>query len=744
MPKARERVKSWAGRTSILTLLLVVIWAAFSASLQADTTQIVIDGNPSDWTAYPEPALDLAGDALGSIDILAVAGFVNDDSVYVLVLLDGNREKLEQVDIDFDPAETGPPFVRASARAGEAGFRVARFVGGQATDLGGIGALEVDQAVELRLPRSVFDGAVPSFVSVRVIDADLGKKHPADETEPTGLPVMAEADAAFHTQANLTGARSLFCSCAGAQGEFAEAVSVQVPDGYRAEYFIAPSGLNTPTDVVIMQDGAVLVASSRAGAIEQILPSGEIAAYAQGHVYAIDCDQSGHLFGYNFPSGEVFAIERGQPMRGIARVPDTACESTLAVSPDGVMYIGHNFCSGDSSGQSTIYRISPGGGQPTALTTALNGISALDVDSTGTLHAAAGGGLYTVDGIDGTIQLEATLSVGVSFHGLAVDDSGTTYVSTGDFDEQGGIYRLTDDGMLIELARFTGNGIEGIAIAPDGAVIGTQRSVGGLQRVSADGVAAALVVPNGLVSPHSLAMSPCDELVTVNDEAGRLTIACADGLNRPLISIISFQPPQTHIAFSEAGWFVAGESAPGFPSRLNLYLPDGRFETLASDLDNVSGVAVGPDGAIYAAATGDGTIVRIELGGTRTVIAEGLASPQALAVSPDGTVYAVVGGSGFGEVFSVPPFGDAVVSIDRDGVIRQLAHLPGAAALAFGPDGRLVVAAGPSVFRLDPWGIAVLFARGFQSARGVAFDSEGRLYVADDDANAVIRICPLR
>ncbi len=744
MPTVRERVKSWAERTSILTLLIVVIWAAFSASLQAGTTQIVIDGNPSDWAAYSAPALDLAGDALGSIDILAVAGFANDDSVYVLVLLDGNREKLEQVDIDFDPTQDGPPCIRASARAGEEGFHVARFVGGEAIDFGAIGAFEVGQAIELRLPRSVFDGTIPSTLAVRIIDADFGKKDPADETEPMGLPVLAESDAAFHTQANLTGARSLFCSCTGTEGKFAEAVSIQVADGYRAEYFIAPSGLNAPTDVVVTQDGAVLVASSRAGAIEQILPSGEIAAYAQGHVYAIDCDRDGQLYGYNFPSGEVFAIERGQPMRAISRVPDTACESTLTVSPDGTMYIGHNFCSGDSSGLSTIYRIPPGGGQPTVLTTELRGISALDVDSTGTVHAAAGGGLYIVDGIDGTIQLEADLGVGVSFHGLAVDDSGTIYVSTGDFDEAGSIYRLASDGTLIELAHFTGNGIEGIAIAQDGAVIGTQRSVGGLQRVSADGVIAALVAPNGLVSPHSLAMSPCDELVTINDEAGRLTLACLDGVNRPLISIISFQPPQTHIAFSKKGWFVAGESAPGFPSQLNLYLPDGRFETLASDLDNVSGVAVGPDGEIYAAATGDGTIVRIELGGTRTVIAEGLDSPQALAVSPDGTVYAVVGGSGFGEVFSVPPFGDAVVSIDRDGVIRQLAHLPGAAALAFGPDGRLVVAAGSSVFRLDAGGIAILFARGFQSARGVAFDSDGRLYVADDDANAVIRIGPLR
>ncbi len=704
-------------------------------------THILIDGDSSDWDTYAAPQKDFRGDALGRIDIIGVAALHNDESAYVLVLLEGDTSQIVQIDFDFNADPLGVPLVRASIKPLQNEFHVTHQVDGVPLELESTGVFQLAESAELRLPLSSFGGIVPTTVSIRLIDLEHGKESPADATADCSILAVGGVDLPLQAQANLAGSDSMFCQCQSTNHSFAAAPNILVPSGYRAEYFIAPSGLNTPSDVAILPNGQVFVTSSRGGVVQQVLADGRLETLAEGHVYSIDCDGEGTLYGYNFPSGEVFVVESAG-MRRIARIADTACESTLAVAADGTIYVGHNACSGDASGQSTLYRISADGGQVTSITTQLQGISALDVDQHGTLYAVAGGALWTVDLVTGSTLREADLAIAPSFHGLAVADNGDVYISSGDFSDQGGIYKITEDGKATEIALFSGNGIEGIALTADGSIIGTQRSIGGLQHVSADGIMTALIEPNGLVSPQSLAISPCGELVTVNDEGGRLTIACPNGENHPLMSIISFQPPQTHVAFSSEGWFVCGESAPGFPSLLNLYLPNGDSQTLATDLDDVSGVAVGVDGAIYASATGAGTIVRIQADGTRNVIAEDLDAPQALAVTSDGTIYAVTGGAGFGDVFIAPIFGDTVIAISPDGAIRQVARINGAAALAMGTDGLLYVAAGNAVMVVDRWGTAWPFAQGFQSARGVALDAEGRLYVADDDGNAIIRIVP--
>jgi hypothetical protein len=91
---------------------------------------------------------------------------------------------------------------------------------------------------------------------------------------------------------------------------------------------------------------------------------------------------------------------------------------------------------------------------------------------------------------------------------------------------------------------------------------------------------------------QALAVSPCGEVLSVNDQAGRLVLIMPDGRVSPFIQVISFQPPQTFLAFSPQGWYVVGESVPGFPSLLKRYLPNGVEQTLVYAIPAVSGVAV--------------------------------------------------------------------------------------------------------------------------------------------------------
>ncbi len=712
-------------------------------------TRIVIDGDPSDWESHPVPFNDPTGDSSGNVDIKSVGAFANNKYLYVLVEVNGAIGSYVQLDLDINPhPETGLPDYMANSypNNGDPIPHVIRIENGEFHQLENTsGEVAQGEAFELRIPLDLLAGIAIKDVAIRVMDGECcgDKWRSVDEAGPVEIFKTDEVEAPFVALTDLTASDSAFCSRAALErpDTFQPAAGIIVPEGYRAEYFIPPSGVNVPSDVVVLPNGDIIVASSRAGEVQKIGSDGTISTYARLNVYSLDTDSAGNLYGYNFPVGQIFKITEHSEGTPIARMPDTACESTLAVAPDGTIYIGFNQCSGQSMGESGIYKIPAGGGDPSLLVALQNeGASALDVDSSGTLFAVIGQTLNTIDTNNGNRSQIASLPEWGSFHGLVVTDEGTAYISSGDFNDSGSLFRIPANGQAEKLASIPDNGLEGLAVTQAGEVVGTQRAIGGVQAVGPDGSVRALVAPNGLVSPQALAFSPCGELLTVNDESGRLTLAYPNGRVIPFTRIISFQPPQTFLAFSPQGWYVTGESAPGFPSSVNRYLPNGPHETLASDIEWASGVTVAADGSIYVSATNDGKIFHILPDGTREVVAEGLQFPQALALGRDGFLYAVTGGQGFGDVFAIPTQGDAIVSIASNGKVAQLAQIRDAAEIAIGPDGLLYVAAGDSVVRLNAAGVAETFASGFKSARGVAFDIAGNLYVADDNGNNIVRI----
>lgn len=709
-------------------------------------THIRIDGDPSDWMTYPPVSADPVGDSIGNVDVTYVYAITNDTYLYLLFEVAGEIGSYVQIDVDINPAAPGgwPPDYMVTTRPYENPHpHLARIEDEQFVHHAEQGNVAQGVVFEMRVPLHAFDGPAPETVSLRVMNGVCcgAQWIVVDKTRPVAILRTDEIEPPLVSWTDTTAPDSAFCRDAVLlRADTFQPAAIHVLPGYEAEYFIPPSGLNVPSDVVVTEEGDIVVASSRASALHLIKPDGTISVYAQVFVYALGQDVAGRLYGYNFPSGEVFHITPGREDKLIARMPQTACESTLAVAPDATIYIGFNYCSGDTIGASSLYVIPPGGGTPRELIGNMKGVQALDVAADGTLYAVIGESLQIIDTITGKMTQVAQLPERGSFHGLAVADDGTVYVSSGDFDTSGNLYRITPDGNVSVLASFENNGLEGLAISADGEVIGTQRAIGGLQAVGPDGSVRTLVEPNGLVSPHTIAFSPCGELVAVNDEAGRLTLATPDGHNKPFTKVISFQPPQTFLAFAPDGWYVTGESAPGFPTLVNRYLPSGLYETLADDIPDVSGVAVGSDGSVYASGTRDGQIIRILPDGTRKIVADGLETPQALAIGPSAVLYVVTGGRGWGKVFTTPETGDTVTCIAPDGSADTLARVEGAAGVAVGPDGWLYVPGGGKVHRISQTGDVEVFASGFGSARGVAFDVAGNLYVADDKGNNIVRI----
>ena len=214
----------------------------------------------------------------------------------------------------------------------------------------------------------------------------------------------------------------------------------------------------------------------------------------------------------------------------------------------------------------------------------------------------------------------------------------------------------------------------------------------------------------------------------------------------------------------------------GLNGRLYAVSADGTTRTIAENLNAPSGLAVAPDGTLIVADAGSHTIKRVEPRTGRVSViagAEGSAGfgdgsgPEALfngpvgvAIGPDGTIYVA------------DTYNDRVRAVSAGGQVRTVAgggapgdvdHTDGGAArfntpcgVAIAPDGSLVVAdtGNHKLRRVETGGAtATLAGTGaagnqdgppsfatFGELIGVAFDSEGNLYVADAGRSASVRV----
>jgi sugar lactone lactonase YvrE len=184
-------------------------------------------------------------------------------------------------------------------------------------------------------------------------------------------------------------------------------------------------------------------------------------------------------------------------------------------------------------------------------------------------------------------------------------------------------------------------------------------------------------------------------------------------------------------AFDQDGnLYVTFSGSRGQDAAVSIYVVrrDGSREPFVTGLPNPTSLAVDADGRLYVSSRFDGSVHRVAPDGSVTTVATDLGVACGIAFAPDGALFV----------------GDRSGSILRvsDGRATQFASIPPSVAafhLAFGPDDALYVSAPTlsshdSVFRVLPDGVVETFYAGFGRPQGLAFDSEGRLYVADSVA----------
>jgi glucose/arabinose dehydrogenase len=160
-----------------------------------------------------------------------------------------------------------------------------------------------------------------------------------------------------------------------------------------------------------------------------------------------------------------------------------------------------------------------------------------------------------------------------------------------------------------------------------------------------------------------------------------------------------------------------------------------------NELMNATGLAFDPQGMLYISSRYDGIVYQVTPNGNMTTYVEGMGVATGLAFDSNHNLFV---GDRSGTIFKISPNRQIFVFATLEPSIA-------AYHLTFGPDGYLYVT-GPttssfdSVYRISTEGEVETFYRGLGRPQGMAFDDEGKLYVAASISGrkGVVRILPDR
>jgi len=173
--------------------------------------------------------------------------------------------------------------------------------------------------------------------------------------------------------------------------------------------------------------------------------------------------------------------------------------------------------------------------------------------------------------------------------------------------------------------------------------------------------------------------------------------------------------------------FTTLSGSRGQKTLVSVYKTDLNYETkpFLSDVMNATALAFDREGFLYISSRYEGNVYQVTPAGAMSVYVEGMGVATGLAFDGDENLYV---GDRQGTVFK----------ISRSRQIYVFATIePSISAyhLAVGPDQYLYVT-GPTtssfdcIYRVAPTGDVETFYRGLGRPQGMAFDAEGRLYVA--------------
>lgn len=283
------------------------------------------------------------------------------------------------------------------------------------------------------------------------------------------------------------------------------------------------------------------------------------------------------------------------------------------------------------------------------------------------------------------------------------------------------------------IRKETGNRPQIIQVTPPASIPGGEFRIQG--KGFATRAAERPAVTIGDIPAHLLIGSDSLVIARVPDGAsvGELIVQAQDRSSDPWVCDIGVQiadgvHPVANPAVDKAGnIYTTLSGSRGQKTPVSIYKVDLNYtlKPLVSDLMNPSGLAFDKEGTLYVSSRYDGIVYQVSPAGNLSVFVEGMGVATGLAFDGNQSLYV---GDRSGTIFKV----------GRDRTIYVFATMePSIAAyhMAFGPDGFLYLT-GPTtssfdtVYRISNNGEVEIFYRGLGRPQGLAFDSDGRLYVA--------------
>jgi IPT/TIG domain len=287
--------------------------------------------------------------------------------------------------------------------------------------------------------------------------------------------------------------------------------------------------------------------------------------------------------------------------------------------------------------------------------------------------------------------------------------------------------------MSAPVASSNGHGAPVIdSVRPPAAIAGGDFEIRGSQLGSGDRQS---IVRFGDVSARLVIGGQRRIVVRVPDEAldGSLTVE-AQGRSSEIRSCTlgaaiaeDLHPVASPAVDEEGNIYTTRSGTRGEEVPVSVFKIDTANNThaFASEIVNPTGLVVAPSGELLVSGRNNGTVYSVSPSGSVSVYAEGMGVATGIAMDGDGNLYV---GDRTGTIFKIAPDRQIFVFATVEASIAAF-HL------AFGPDGYLYLT-GPTtssfdcIQRITPDGEVEEFLRGFGRPQGIAFDREGRLYLA--------------
>ena len=520
------------------------------------------------------------------------------------------------------------------------------------------------------------------------------------------------------------------------------------------------SGFNFPSGITIDSSGNLYVCDFGNHAINKVDTTGAVTTFATGFSLpnSITIDGAGNLFMVDSGNNKFYKISA----TGVVTLLNSGLNnpSGVAVDPNGVIYIANSY-------DNAIIKRAVDGTIST-VDSSLSGPSTLALDASGALFIADSGnnaikklvfgnqysvvpslpaGL-TLNVLTGTISGNPTVSTGTTTYTISVSNNCGTSTTPISFSTPCNVPAITTQPVDIYACLGTASVTFSVAATGDGLTYQWQKNNVNITGANQTTLTLTNVTATDADNYECIITGNCGNLTT-NTVSLFLTSAPAisyapDSTYIVGTPITTLTPTSTGGAIATdndvihnigSGFSVPYDAAPDAfgnvyvteSTQIKKVAPDGTTTVFATGFNGAKGIATDAAGNVYFADQYNNAIKKITPSGVVTSIGTGFNLPNNVALDASGNVY-------------VMDYGNyAIKKIATNNTVSVINNTLTTlnTALALDNAGNIYFTSSTTIYKISTTGTLSTLYTGFSGLRDIVIDSNGYIYVTDNNNNLV-------